>query len=83
MRVVGFERADFVSKETGTAVKGCQVYLSRPISQDRGEGEAVERIYVTDSRAAEFGIDLSELVGYDVIVSYTKRGKVQNIQLQA
>ena len=81
MRLIGFERADFVAKDTGAAVTGCNVYLSRPVVAERGKGQAVERVYVTDARAAENGIDLNSLVGKDVVVNYTRRGKIQSITL--
>lgn len=81
MKVTGFERSDFTLKDTGERVTGFNVYLSRTISSDRGRGQAVERVYMSDRKLTEQNINLEALHGKDVIVSYSRYGKVQNITL--
>ena len=45
MKFVGYNRGDFISKD-GTAIKGVNVYIMTEIDKTRGDGFAVERIYL-------------------------------------
>ena len=53
MKLIGFRKSDFLSKE-GTSITGYTVYLSYPITGD-GAGQACDRIYITDAKLAKCG----------------------------
>lgn len=80
-KLIGYERSDFAVKETGTAITGYNVYLARCIVSDRGKGQAVERVYLTDAKLAANDFDPSGALGKDVSVYYNRWGKVERICL--
>ena len=75
MKLIGFRKSDFLSKE-GTSITGYTVYLSYPIPGD-GAGQACDRIYITDAKLAKCGY--TPHVGDEVNVTYNKFGKVAAI----
>ncbi len=81
MKIVGFERSDFTVKESGDRITGFNVYIGRQIVADRGRGQAVDRIYLSDRKISESNIHLEELQGKEVVISYNRYGKVQTIVL--
>lgn len=78
--VLGYRRADFTSKD-GQLVKGCNVFIGEEITRD-GAGLSVERMYISDRRAATMGIDLAALVGKHVTVLYDRRGRIASIKVE-
>ena len=54
MKVIGFKRADFMSKE-GAPITGYNLYLSYPITGEDADGSACERYYMTDAKLARSG----------------------------
>ena len=78
MELIGFQRSDFMTPE-GQEVKGAFVFLSRPIPVERGQGVAVERVYISDRKAMENGVNLAELLGKKVLPMYTRNGKLETI----
>ena len=80
-KLIGYERSDFTVKETGTAITGYNLYLSRNIVSDKGKGQAVERVYLTDAKLAANDFNPSAALGKDVSVYYNRWGKVERICL--
>ena len=72
MKIVGFKRADFTSKE-GTMITGYNLYLSYPITGEDASGSAFERYYLTDAKLAKCGY--KPRVGDEVNVSFNRYGK--------
>lgn len=82
MTIVGVERANFRTKE-GADITGYNIYISRPIAPDRGNGDAVERVYMTDRKLEANGIDISKMVGEKVMIYYNRFGKAERIMLES
>lgn len=78
MRIVGYRRADFVTKD-GKEIKGCNVYIAKEINPDQGAGVSVESFYLTDDKCLREGIDLAALLGRNVRVYYNQYGKIDSI----
>lgn len=76
-RVVGIEDVNYVSKKTGQPVSGVNLHVTFPLNEQKGEGEAVEKIYCKQSLE---GID-SISVGDDVEIYYNRFGGVEEIRL--
>lgn len=72
MKVIGFKRADFMSKE-GAPITGYNLYLSYPITSEDADGSACERYYMTDAKLARSGY--KPHVGDEVNVSFNRFGK--------
>lgn len=80
MMIMGYERSNFTTKD-GTKVTGYNVYVSREIDPERGEGTAAERIYLTDGKLNANNVDLAGSIGQDVIIYYNRYGKPERIVL--
>lgn len=78
MKVVGYRRNDFVTKE-GKPVTGCRIYLATDIPADSGEGISVRDMYLSDHKMAELQINLRELLGQEVKVYYNEYRKPETI----
>lgn len=78
MKFVGYNRGDFIFKD-GTAIKGVNVYIMTEIDKTRGDGFAVERIYLTDAKLERGNIDLASLLNREVMVYYNRYGKAEKI----
>lgn len=78
MTIIGYERADFSTKD-GTKVTGVHVYVGRPAAPTLGEGSVVERVYVSDRKIEACGLDLSKAIGKEVQIYYNRYGKVASI----
>ncbi len=76
MKVIGFKRADFMSKE-GAPISGYNLYLSYPITGEDADGSACERYYMTDAKLARSGY--KPHVGDEVNVSYIISDKSEEI----
>ncbi len=81
MKLVGFERHNFRLRETGVEVTGYNLYVSHSIPNERGKGIAAERMYLSDRRITDNGINLDAMIGKELVISYNRYGKVQNITL--
>ena len=81
MKLSGFERNDFRVRDTGEVITGYNVFVSRPISTERGRGQATERVYISDRRIEENRIKLEEMIGKEILINYNKYGKPQTIVL--
>jgi len=76
-RIVGIEKVDYTSKNTGDRVRGTNLYVHYP-SEDRPglQGERCDKLYVKEA------IDCSSLsVGDDIEVYYNRYGKVDMVHL--
>ena len=80
-KVIGYEKNDFQTKE-GKSITGYNVYLAEPISESKGTGIKVERIYLSDNKIATAEIDLDELFDREVAISYNRWGKVEELFLR-
>ena len=49
-QIVGFQRVEYDKKDGTGHVSGAHLYIAVPIPQDRGDGIAVERVYVGSKR---------------------------------
>lgn len=78
MKVVGYRRNDFVTKE-GKPVTGCRIYLATDIPTDSGEGISVRDMYLSDHKMAELQINLRELLGQEVKIYYNEYRKPETI----
>ena len=78
MVIIGFERSDFTTSDNNE-IKGYNVYLSREIAPDRGQGNAVEKVYLTDRKLDLNHIDLNDLFEAEVHIYYNRYGKVERI----
>ena len=76
MKVIGFKRADFMSKE-GAPITGYNLYLSYPITGEDADGSACERYYMTDAKLARSGY--KPHVGDEVNVSFNRFGKPRSL----
>jgi hypothetical protein len=79
MKISGFARNNFVLRDSGTQITGYNVYLSTPVNPALGEGEQVDRIYLSDAKLAACGVDIKEAYGKDVTVYYNRYGKVASL----
>lgn len=75
--ILGYRRADFSGRDK-QLVKGCNVYIGDEITHG-GTGLAVERLYISDNRASNMGVDLESLVGKNINVLYDRHGRVASI----
>ena len=81
MKLIGFRKADFVSKE-GVPVTGYNVYIATEIDPRRGGGVSVERDYLSDAKLSREGLTLVALLGHDIKVYYNRYGKIDSIVVQ-
>ena len=51
MKIIGYRRSDFVTKE-GRPVTGCRIYLATEIASQNGEGVFVRDMYLADAKMA-------------------------------
>jgi len=82
MMILGYERSNFTTKDD-TKITGYSVYVSREIDPERGEGNAVERVYLTDKKLSASNVDLEGSVGREIVIYYNRYGKPERIVLGA
>lgn len=75
LEVIGYKRNDF-DTDDGKRITGVSVYLATNIVGD-GEGKAVERVYLTDTKLQSCGY--TPKVGDKVTTQYNRYGKVSAI----
>ena len=80
MKVIGYRKADFRGKDN-TEVRGYNVYLTSGINPRYGAGQMAERIYLSEARLARENLDIGDLIGHELRISYTRYGKVDSIML--
>ena len=76
MKVIGYKRSNFVSKE-GNQITGIKVYCTYPLTGDDADGVGCDSFYLSDAKLARCGY--TPLVGDEVNVSYNRFGKVEMI----
>lgn len=54
MKIIGYRRSDFVTKE-GRPVTGCRIYLATEIASQNGEGVFVRDMYLSDAKMTARG----------------------------
>lgn len=79
MKIVGFEKNDFIPKDSTVEIKGYTVFVARDITPERGKGVSVERLYISEQRLARSNFDIQSAVGKEVKVYYNRFGKVDTI----
>ncbi len=80
MKIIGYRRNDFVTKE-GKPVTGCRFYLSTEIDSGYGEGVSVKDIYLSDARMAALKISPHDLINHEVEVYYNEYRKPVSIMV--
>lgn len=81
MKIVGYKRADFVAKDSGTKITGINLYLAQNIEPPKGKGMEVERYYLTDTKREAFGFDVEAAFGKEVVISVNRYGKLASIRV--
>ena len=75
-KVIGVERSCFRSRNGDEEVRGYNLYLASDIAADKGAGSRVERLYLSDAKAAAWGLDARKLLGHTVQALYNRWGKL-------
>ena len=70
MKIIGYSRNDFVSKE-GRPITGCRIYLATEVDAGKGEGVMVKDMYLSDAN----------LMGREVKIYYNEFRKPESIVL--
>ena len=78
MIIVGYERSNFRAND-GTEITGYNIYVSREIAPDRGEGDAVDKVYMTDRKLENNNVNVENIYGKEVTLYYNRYGKVERI----
>lgn len=78
MKVIGYKQSNFRAKD-GTAVEGYNIYCTYPFNSPIADGEACERLYISDKRLNDCGY--VPCVGDEVEVMYNRFGKVASIKI--
>lgn len=76
MKVIGFKRNDFTTKE-GATVTGLNLYLAHPVTGSDADGMVAERVYMSDAKPARCGY--KPKVADEVSVLYNRYGKPESI----
>ena len=80
MKIIGFKRSDFTTKD-GVAITGYNVYVANEIAPNQGKGVQVDRIYLSDNKIAREKIDLDALLEREVRILYNRFAKPDSISL--
>ncbi len=82
MKLIGFKRNDFSTKE-GVTITGYNLYLTYPATGPEAQGMVAEHIYMSDAKLAKCGLDAGKFkVGAEVTIQYNRFGKPDAIILQ-
>lgn len=79
MKIVGYRKSDFKAKD-GNEVKGYNVFFESPITAG-GKGVQTEKVYLSEGKLAKMGVNLNEIFGKEVSLSYNRWGKVEQINV--
>lgn len=83
MKLIGFKRNDFSTKE-GTTITGYSLYLAYPATGPEAQGVVAEHICMTDAKLAKCGLDAGKLkVNAEVTVQYNRFGKPDALIIQS
>lgn len=77
MKIVGYRKSDFTTKD-GTFISGYNIFTEEVIA-DGGVGVQTDKYYLSDAKIKSFGLDLDQLVGKEVLISYNRWGKISGI----
>ena len=77
MKIVGYRKSDFTAKD-GKEIKGYNIFTEEEITSV-GEGVQCDKIYLSEQKVANMGLNLSDLVGKEVLISYNRWAKVSAI----
>lgn len=77
-KIIGKANTSFKAKD-GTQVEGMTLYVTEPISREKGKGERADKIFLTTAKL--FSLNFTPDVGNDVKIFYTRFGKVETLQL--
>ena len=80
MKIIGYSRNDFVSKE-GRPITSCRIYLATEVDAGKGEGVIVKDMYLSDAKMAGLKINLHDLMGREVKIYYNEFRKPESIVL--
>lgn len=78
MRIEGYKRSNFQSKE-GNTITGINLYVSYPLTAPDSEGIACERFYFSDAKLEQCGY--FPHLGDEVEIQYNRYGKPAAIYL--
>ena len=70
MKVIGTKASSFKGQD-GQTIRGINIYVTYPLTN--GEGEACERLYMTDTKLEQSGY--KPKVGDNITVAYNRYGK--------
>lgn len=70
MTVIGFKKSEFDTQD-GKHISGYNLYCTYPL--DKGEGEGVERLFMTSDKLIDCGY--APNVGDEIRVEYNRYGK--------
>lgn len=76
MVIIGFRNVDFKGTDGGQ-VTGTSVYLAEPVPNGQGQGQSVDKIFLSSKKLAQLTSPLK--VGAQVEVYYNKYGKVEKL----
>lgn len=83
MKLIGFKRNDFVTKE-GVTITGYNLYLTYPATGAEAQGMVAEHVYMTDTKLAKCGLDAGKFkVGAEVAIQYNRFGKPDSLIIQS
>ncbi|MEE0558436.1 MAG: hypothetical protein UC361_03275 [Bulleidia sp.] len=80
MRCVGYRRSQFTTKD-GKEISGYNIFTEQTITEN-GKGMQTDKFYLSDAKIRSFGLDLDNLVGEEIIISYNRWGKVAEVILR-
>ena len=78
-RIIGLRRTSFTPKDSDTPIEGTTVYTSEPIDYKSGSGVSTDHFFISKAREATLSFKLG--IGQEILVLYTKRGKLASVQL--
>ena len=79
MQVIGVRRCEFTAKD-GTEVKGYNIFIAYEIISN-GKGLQADKFFLSDKKVSDMKLNLDELVGKEIKLSYNKWAKVDGIEI--
>lgn len=78
-KIIGISNTTFTPKDSTTPITGSTIYVTDPISPDRGTGESADHFFLSAAKLA--ALDFTPVAGMEVTVLYNKFGKVAALKL--
>lgn len=78
MKFVGYKRSDFKT-DKGLEVQGYIVYFEDKCNTPDSKGVETSHCYLSLAKIKKMQLDLDELIGQKVIISYNRFGKPETI----